>query len=319
MIRLRETCLLQALRKAAGEVDIAALDAELTRLAPKAGLARLAAGGLRGETAFCTPLILRRNPALLGYYRLLLGFSQKVFFTSTTGLAKFKAMEDGRLPAPLELRLETVCRALNESTAILVAAIGTPMITEGSLSDLTLLTLGAQLRGGANVKKGAIGIESIFQTIKEIVGHSAESIKPSVITLKNSAGRRVQIEFASDPDIIIREELSGNTKDLRNVIAIEIKAGTDFSNIHNRIGEAEKSHQKAKQAGYTECWTIVNVDQVDLVSARLESPSTNRFYRLSRIEAREGAEYADFKARILGLAGIAASSSVKKQRKGKDV
>jgi hypothetical protein len=33
------------------------------------------------------------------------------------------------------------------------------------------------------------------------------------------------------------------------------KLDTDFSNIHNRIGEAEKSHQKARQTGYTEVAT----------------------------------------------------------------
>jgi len=308
--------LLQALRKAAGEVDIIALDAELAKLAPKTGLARLATGGLRGETAFCAPLILKHNPALLGYYRLLLGFSQKAFFTAATGLSKYKALEDGRVPASLMPLLETLCRALNNSAAFLITAIGSSMITEASMNDLTLLTLGAQLRGGANVKKGAVGIERVFQVIKEIVEHSAESIQPSFITLKNSAGRRVQIEFASDPDIIIREELSGNTSDLRNVIAIEVKAGTDFSNIHNRIGEAEKSHQKAKQAGYTECWTIVNVDKVNLTSARTESPCTNRFYRLSRLEARKGSEYSDFRARILGLTGIAAATLARRRKKG---
>ena len=106
------------------------------------------------------------------------------------------------------------------------------------------------------------------------------------------------------------------TGGLRNVIAIEVKAGTDFSNIHNRIGEAEKSHQKAKQAGCTECWTIVNVDQVDLTSAHMESPSTNRFYRLSRLEARKGSEYSDFRARILGLTGIAAATLAKRRKKG---
>lgn len=80
------------------------------------------------------------------------------------------------------------------------------------------------------------------------------------------------------------------------------------------MGEAEKSHQKAKRAGYTECWTIVNVDKVDLASARTESPSTNRFYRLSQIEMRGGSEYADFRARILGLAGIAANIASRGKR-----
>lgn len=90
----------------------------------------------------------------------------------------------------------------------------------------------------------------------------------------------------------------------RNIIAIEVKAGTDFSNIHNRIGEAEKSHQKARQAGYVECWTVVNVDRIDTGMAKRESPSTNRFYRISQIENETGGEFDDFKNRIAALTGI---------------
>ena len=82
-----------------------------------------------------------------------------------------------------------------------------------------------------------------------------------------------------------------------------IKGGTDFSNIHNRIGEA-KSHQKAKGDGYVECWTVVNVDRIDLATSKTESPSTNRFYRLSQITAGLGKEYEDFATRVTSLTGI---------------
>jgi len=91
---------------------------------------------------------------------------------------------------------------------------------------------------------------------------------------------------------------------MRNVIAIEIKGGTDFSNIHNRLGEAEKSHQKARLSGFVECWTVVNVDNIDLDMARKESPSTNRFYRLSQLVLGKGSEYLDFKRRIQSLTGL---------------
>ncbi len=91
---------------------------------------------------------------------------------------------------------------------------------------------------------------------------------------------------------------------MRNIIAIEVKAGTDFSNIHNRIGEAEKSHQKAKADGYVERWTVVNVDRIDLKMARRESPSTDRFYRLSQIDSGVGEEYYDFYNRVVSLTGI---------------
>jgi hypothetical protein len=120
----------------------------------------------------------------------------------------------------------------------------------------------------------------------------------------------VLIEFAPDPDIIIREEMTPidpytlAAATFAEKIAIEVKAGQDFSNIHNRIGEAEKSHQKAKARGFVECWTVVNVDAVDLAMAKQESPSTNRFYRLSAIQSGTGPEYADFRDRLLVLAGI---------------
>jgi hypothetical protein len=87
-------------------------------------------------------------------------------------------------------------------------------------------------------------------------------------------------------------------------IAIEIKAGKDASNIHNRIGEAEKSHQKARQRGFVECWTVVNVDGLDWKMAHRESPSTNRFYKLSAIVAGTGPEYTDFRNRVILLTGI---------------
>ena len=92
-------------------------------------------------------------------------------------------------------------------------------------------------------------------------------------------------------------------------IAIEVKAGSDFSNIHNRIGEAEKSHQKARAAGYVECWTVVNVDKVDIETARRESPTTNRFYRISDILSETGAEFEDFRHRVISLTGIKDVSS----------
>jgi hypothetical protein len=90
----------------------------------------------------------------------------------------------------------------------------------------------------------------------------------------------------------------------RHLIAIEVKAGSDFSNIHNRVGEAEKSHQKAKEAGYVECWTVVNVDKIDVTMARRESPTTNRFYRISDLISVSGNEYQDFKDRVVSLTGI---------------
>lgn len=91
-------------------------------------------------------------------------------------------------------------------------------------------------------------------------------------------------------------------------IAIEVKGGKDFSNVHNRIGEAEKSHQKARGAGYVECWTVVNVDNIDIEMAKRESPSTNRFYKISDLIAGTGNDYIDFRDRVVSLTGISTGS-----------
>jgi hypothetical protein len=246
---------------------------------------------------------LIRNPKLIGYYRLLYGFSQKAFYSADFGLAMYKSMEyRGMISKSANGSILSLCQALAGCASALLKGIGEARLTKEFMDDLTLLTLGPQLRGGTNVRKGTAGILKIFDAITGIVRESVVSSDRQCIEIKNAAGRRVLIEFASDPDIIIREVMA--EKRYRNIIAMEIKGGTDFSNIHNRIGEAEKSHQKARQKGYVECWTIVNVDKIDLDMAHKESPSTNRFYRISHIASAEGREFDDFKNRIIALTGI---------------
>jgi len=178
---------------------------------------------------------------------------------------------------------------------------------------LALLTLGPQLRGGANVKKGIGGTAFVFESIKKIVNSSIVSSTKKIIIIKNAAGRKVIIEFAADPDIIIRELINPKKRDYRNIIAIEIKGGTDFSNIHNRIGEAEKSHQKAKANGFVECWTVINVDRFNVTTARQESPTTNRFYLLSGIINEDSNEFQNFRDRLIALTGIRSAKGVKKE------
>ncbi|MFZ1347908.1 MAG: XcyI family restriction endonuclease [Tabrizicola sp.] len=281
------------------------LDAELAVYAPAHTLAVLNEHGLSGEMVFPVPSLLRANPRLLGYYRLLYGYSQKEFYGAGSSLGRFKSMEErGTIGRAAAGDVEDLVKGLCEAAALLIMGIGPDKITATFLDDLTLLTFGPQLRGGANVQKGAAGIQTVFNTIHDIVQGSVLTTTSSMMEIKNATGRTVFIQFAPDPDIIIREQMgSGN---FRNIIAIEVKAGSDFSNIHNRIGEAEKSHQKAKAGadGYTECWTVVNVDKIDLAMARQESPSTNRFYRISDLVAGEGADYEDFVERLVSLTGI---------------
>ena len=303
--QIRGLFLQEALSKVVASLDVTKIDAGLASFAPAPSLAELAGHGLRGELMFAVPYVLRANPRLLGYYRLLLGFSQKTFYT-TPGVGRFRSMEEaGTLKRAQDIELDALCSGLAAASAALLEGIGARRITRHLLDDLALLTVGPQLRGGYNVRAGTAGIMRVFGAISAIVAHAAASTDPQLIELKNAAGRRILIRFSSDPDIRIQEEMAPGR--FRNIVAIEIKAGIDFSNIHNRIGEAEKSHQKAKADGYVERWTVVNVDRMDMAMARRESPSTDRFYRLSQIDSGSGEEYQDFYNRIVALTGIVAS------------
>ena len=279
------------------------MDKELSDFVPKGKLTALAKRGLRGELVFPVPCLLEENPFLLGYYRLLLGFSQKEFYTTKFGISAFKSMENkGILSSANKPKIPDLCRGLIKSLCHLIDGVGINRLSRNFLDDLTLLTVGPQLRGGANVKKGTSGIVDVFEAIHDIVKHSSFESTSNKIRINNAAGRKVIIEFSPDPDIVIHEEMSENN--IRNIIAIEVKAGTDFSNIHNRFGEAEKSHQKAKLDGFVECWTVVNVDRYDLETAKKESPSTNRFYRISALKKRDDEEFMDFRNKIIALTGI---------------
>jgi len=300
---IRETYLQEALSKTIDLIDISKLDRELSDYVPEKYLKSLAKHGLRGELIYPVPYLLESNPYLLGYYRLLLGFSQKEFYSSIFGVSIFKNMEiKGIFIERYKNELPELCRALIRSAIALTDGIGIDKINNKIINDLALLTVGPQLRGGANVEKGTAGIVDVFNVIYDIVEKSIIFSNPNKMELINAAERKVYIEFASDPDIVIREEIG--KVNYRNIVAIEVKGGKDFSNIHNRIGEAEKSHQKAKQSDYVECWTVVNVDRIDLEMAKKESPSTNKFFILSQLVSRNGNEYQNFKEHIISLTGL---------------
>ncbi|MEN6576179.1 MAG: XcyI family restriction endonuclease [Phycisphaerales bacterium] len=297
----RKAYLIDALSDTVARLDIPALDRQIAEIVPHEFISRLASAGLRAELLFPLPLVLAENPRLLTYYRLLLGFSQKAFYGQGTGTGAFRQMEDGGT-LPKDPNLRALSEAMTERVCTLVEGIGIGRITRDLIDDLTLLTLGPQLRGGANVKKGSTSIHSVFELIHAIVRRSLVKATEKKLEVRNAAGRKVLIEFSSDPDIVIREVMARNS--FRNIVAIEVKGGTDYSNIHNRIGEAEKSHQKARKNGYTECWTIVNVARLDHAKAAQESPSTDRFYQLAEIIIDGTDAFIDFRNHIAALTGI---------------
>lgn len=303
--QFRAVYLQNALLQTVRDMSIVELDRQLAQFVPAADLASMAQHGLRAELLFAVPAVLEANPYLLGYYRLLLGYSQKEFYGRDKGFGVgcFKSMEEkGKAGKEAAANLPALCAAFCEAASALLQGLGPLRLSRELLDDLTLLTVGPQLRGGANNQRGAAGIVQVFEIIREIVAHAIAEVRESSMAVNSATGRPVLIEFASDPDIIIREEMAH--QHYRNVVAIEIKSGTDVSNIHNRIGEAEKSHQKARQRGFTECWTVVNVGRLDMVKARGESPSTDRFYSLASLVTRAGDEYDDFRRRVMSLTSI---------------
>jgi tetratricopeptide (TPR) repeat protein len=298
---LRERLLLDALFAVVAESDITLVDRQLAELVSAQGLCKMAALGLRGELLFPVPCLLQQRPSLLGYYRLLLGVSQKPFYGKESGFGRFRTMETAnRLSVPNQAVLEKLCRALCTAASQLLQGVGT--VTRSEIHELTLLTLGPQLRGGALNRIGSVATRKVFELIREIVAPALQSETARSLTLENAAGRLVRVEFAQDPDTSIREVLRSESH--RNLVAIEIKGGSDVSNIHNRIGEAEKSHQKARRARYLECWTLIGVEGISLEQARRQSPSTQRLYVLAKLEDRDSSEYRDFKEQLSSLMSI---------------
>lgn len=300
---IRQVCLLDALLSTVSRLKITKIDRQLAQMVSNTGLQSVAAWGLRGELVFAVPCVLEENPRLLGYYRLLLGFSQKQFYGDRYGFSPFKSMEECARISPTNAgQLKELCQALCGSAQLLVGNVG--RLSQETLHELTLLTLGPQLRGGALNILGSTATRRVFNLIKSLMSSDAAAESERSIKLRNAAGRMVRIEFAADPDICIREELPSGK--FRNLVAIEIKGGRDYSNIHNRIGEAEKSHQKAKKEGYVECWTMVGVARLDMELARKESPTTDRFYHIDRILDPDTEEAEDFRENLLARVGMKA-------------
>jgi hypothetical protein len=238
---------MDVLGEALAEIDTSKVKSELTIYVPEDAQRILAAAGIRDEHVFPTPIILEAKPTLLGYYRLLLGVPQKSFYRSETGMSRFKSMEGrGVLNESQKEMLPLLCRALREGLADLVRQMS-PDISSRDVAELPLLTLGAQFQRSNNNSIGRQAVVDTFWSIREIVKNHITEQDERRIVLRNSAGRTVVLALAADPDVRIQEEFSGK---LQNKVAIEIKGGTDKSNAHNRAGEAEKSHQKARNEGF---------------------------------------------------------------------
>lgn len=299
----RDRVLLSALRRTIGELSVSEIDQQLAIFASEKALSSLASRGIRGETIFPLPLVLSASPELLGYYRLLYGYSQKIFYTSKTGASALRLMEIRGIVTPRAApRIETACIAFALAGEMLVEGLGKKLTGFEIAHELSLLTLGAQYRGSANNTRGTDGINAMFAVLKRAFEDEIEKTGERTLLVRTLAGKQVLIQLASDPDVLVKSTMSDGQ--VRSVVAIEVKAGEDHSNIWNRIGEAEKSHVKMKSEGVNERWTIVNDPQAPLAKMKSSSPSTTRFYQLLHLTDDSSDEFSDFRSRLRDLVGL---------------
>lgn len=299
----RDRLLLSALRHTVGGLSISEIDRQLADYASDKTLSVLASRGIRGETIFALPVVLNAAPALLGYYRLLYGYSQKIFYTTKTGASALRLMEaKGIVTRRAAPKVEEACRAFAGAGEMLVEGLGKKLNGFEIAHELSLLTLGAQFRGSANNTRGTDGINALFAVLKRAFEDAIEKTGERTLLVRTPAGKQVVIQLASDPDVLIKSTMSDGQ--VRSVVAIEVKAGEDHSNIWNRIGEAEKSHVKIRSAGVNERWTVVNDPQASLAKLKSSSPSTTRFYQLLQLTDDSSEEFSDFRSRLRDLVGL---------------
>lgn len=283
------------------EADPETAKSQLLTYVPKDVQRMLAAAGIRDEQVFPVPAVLEARPTLIGYYRLLLGISQKRFYGADTGMASFQSMEmNGTLKDAQKEKLGEFCETMSRSLAELTRQLS-PAVTGRDIQELPLITLGAQFQGGNNVTIGKQATVDVFLAIEEIVKDHVIERTDKRIVVMNASGRRVVIALAGDPDVRIQEDFDGA---LRNKVAVEIKGGTDVSNVHNRVGEAEKSHQKAKALNYRDFWTIIAMKGVDARKLQAESPTTTSWFDAAQVLGRAGEDWDEFQSRIVGEVGV---------------
>lgn len=301
LVAARKTWLADALGEALRRVDPKILKAQLGKYAPADAQKILAAAGVRDEYVFPTPVVLEKVPNLVGYYRLLLGLPQKRFYASGTGMGQFKSMErSGTVAARQRASLPTFCKVMGKALAELVGQLS-PQITQRDVSELPLLTLGAQFQGANNVKIGKEATEAMFLTMATIARPYTRSSSPSKLQIKNASGRNVTITLAAEPDVRIEEEVEGVWD---RKVAIEIKGGTDKSNAYNRAGEAEKSHLKAKAGGFRDFWTVIAKKGLNMKKLKAGSPTTTSWFDVAQVLGRRGPDWEDFRRRVAGALGI---------------
>lgn len=310
LVAARKKYFIDALSDALGSLDPKKVKEQIAEYVPADVQKLLAAAGLRDEYVFPVPVVMEARSSLVGYYRLLLGAPQKSFYKGTTGMGLFKSMEEGGAISKKQREaIPDFCRAMAEPLTGLVRQI--PNFTERDLRELPLLTFGSQLQGSNNTQIGKKAMQEIFVAITEILGEHIVKKESNKLTLRNAAGRTVFVTLSHDPDVSVQEQVESKT---HSKVAIEVKGGTDVSNAHNRAGEAEKSHLKAKRKGFKDFWTIISKTGLDMSKLAQESQTTTEWFDVTEILGRQGKDWEDFRQRLAGAAGVPLNKSHRKAK-----
>lgn len=304
LVAARKQWFSDALGDALARLDQTKIKEQIADFVPAEAQQSLAAAGLRDEYVFPLPLIIQEKPSLVGYYRMLLGAPQKAFYRGSTGMGTFKSMEDSNIVTDRQrAKIPEFCRAMATPLAEMVRQI--PALSRRDLQELPLLTFGSQLQGSNNTAIGKKAMQEIFLAIKEIVTPYIVKEELRKLTIRNASGRFVVITLSSDPDVCIQEIVSESA---HNKVAIEVKGGTDVSNAHNRAGEAEKSHLKAKQKGFGQFWTIISKTGLDVAKLMQESQTTNWWFDVTQVLSRQGPDWNNFREHLVSEMGIPADA-----------
>ena len=305
LLAARKLWLVDGLREALANIDPKVVKADITDFVPADVQKILSASGIRDEYVFPLPNVLAAKPSLVGYYRLLLGSPQKAFYASGTGMSQFKSMEARGTVSKKQLAMLGIfCSAMSPALSELVRQLS-PTVTARDVNDLPLLTLGAQFQGSNNNAIGKQATLDVFLSIAEIARPYCTAETDRTIEIKNSSSRKVVIALSADPDVSILEQFG---TELRRKLAIEIKGGSDRSNAHNRAGEAEKSHQKAKREDFRDFWTIIAKQGLDMDTLSEESPTTTSWFDVTQVLGRQGPDWNLFRSRLCGELGIPESA-----------
>jgi len=303
LIIARKLCLQPALAEAINAVGVVAIDIELHQFVEPRVLNHLASLGLRGELVFPVPSIIKHNPSLLGYYRMLLGFSQKDF--GQGGYATWLTAEkNGKLSKDNLQNLTSHCEQLIKPLAELVMAMDN--FKDRDLNDLALLTLGPTLQGARNDEKGMKAEREIFATFRQLVEPWITFEKGPLIRFKTPQGNTFELIHGSDPDVRLQ---AGTGQNSSPILATEIQGGSDHSNAYNRAGEAEKSHVTAKAIGYANRWTIIKIAHLSRKTVVSKTPSSTEVFEFDEISQRSGTDWIELQQKFLQIIGMAGSTN----------